>query len=259
MQTIVENIHGFTVRAEDGDVGNISTLYIDEDTWAVRYLVVDVGNWLASDEVLLAPTSVTDIDFEEEVLFVALSKDQVKNSPKASREKPVSRQYELALHDYYNWQPYWLDAPTYSAGLTAVRTPATLTYKPRSENEVVKPAVNADPHLRSTKELEGYHIHASDGEIGHIEAFLVDTDMWFVRYFVVDTRNWLPGKKVIVAPTWITLIQWADRDVIVDLTQDAIKNSPEFDGPIQIKRDYEQRLYDHYQRAVYWPDHEPVH
>lgn len=258
MQTIIQNIHGFSVKATDGDVGQVDTLYVDDETWAIRYLVVNVGNWLVANKVLLSPIAVTGVDANEETLSVALTKEEVKNSPDIDAEKPVSRQYESTLHDYYNWRPYWLDAPTYAGGLTAVRTPTTLTYKTRPENRMVTPAEDADPYLRSTSEMEGYSIHATDGSIGHIEEFLVDTDLWFVRYFVVDTRNWLPGKKVIIAPNWINLIHWANREVTVGLTQEAIKASPEFEEPIVIRRDYEQRLYDHYQRAVYWHELEPT-
>ncbi|MEZ4590092.1 MAG: PRC-barrel domain-containing protein [Chloroflexota bacterium] len=258
MQKMIQNIHGYTIQATDGDVGKVDTLYVDEETWAIRYLVVDVGNWFTTDKILLSPIAVNEVDTDNETISVALTKAQVKESPDVDTDKPVSRQYETALHDYYNWRPYWLDAPTYAGGLMAVRTPTTLTYQPRPETRVTTATDSGDPYLRSTSEMEGYHIHATDGEIGHIEAFLVDADLWFVRYFVVDTRNWLPGKKVIVAPNWINTIHWADRNVTVGLTKKAIKSSPEFEEPIVVNRDYEQRLYDHYQRAVYWRDMEQV-
>jgi len=51
--------------------------------------------------------------------------------------------------------------------------------------------------------ITGYHIHATDGEIGHVEDFMVDDEIWAIRFLVVATRNWLPGKKVILSPRWI--------------------------------------------------------
>jgi hypothetical protein len=33
---------------------------------------------------------------------------------------------------------------------------------------------NDDPHLRSTGAITGYHIHATGGEIGHVEDFLLE-------------------------------------------------------------------------------------
>lgn len=255
MQTMIQNIQGFTVQATDGEVGDVATLYFDEQTWAIRYLVVNVGNWLLPDQILLSPVTVTNVDREEETIFVSLTKEQVKNSPDMDTKRPVSRQYEVTLHDYYNWSPYWLHAPTYSDGLTAPRT-AVLEQKPKgtaSQTEV------SDPHLRSTKEVEGYHIHAVDGEIGHIETFLVDTDFWFIRYFVVDTKNWLPGRKVIAAPSWIKEINWKDREVSVQMTKGMIESSPEYKEEAMLDRAYERQLYDHYQAVAYWREAQSVH
>jgi hypothetical protein len=52
-----------------------------------------------------------------------------------------------------------------------------------------------DPHLRSTHQVTDYHIQAKDGEIGHVEDFIIDDETWAIRYLIVDTRNWWPGKK----------------------------------------------------------------
>lgn len=253
MQAVIQTIHGYTVQATDGEVGKVETLYFDDETWAIRYLVVNVGSWLLPDQILLAPVAVTNIDREDETIFVALTKEQVKNSPNIDEERPVSRQYEVTLHDHYNWSPYWLGAPAYSDGLTAPDT-AAIERQPKfaDETAVASQAAESDNHLRSTDEVEGYHIHAADGEIGHIEKFLVDTEFWFIRYLVIDTKNWLPGKKVIVAPDWIEEIKWVEREVSVNMTRESIEASPEYEGPITIDRAYEKRLHDHYHEAVYW-------
>jgi len=73
--------------------------------------------------------------------------------------------------------------------------------------------------------ITGYHIHATDGEIGHVEDFMVDDENWAIRFLVVANRNWLPGKKVILSPRWIKRVQWADSLVYFDLTRESVKNS----------------------------------
>jgi len=258
MQTIIQNIHGYTVQATDGEVGKVETLYFDDETWAIRYLVVNVGNWLLPNQIILSPVAVTTVDREEKTISVALTKEQVKNSPDIDTERPISRQYEVTLHDYYNWNPYWLHAPTYSGGLTTVNA-AALEQKSGTTRAVPSHAEETNNHLRSTDEVAGYHIHATDGEIGHIEKFLIDTDFWFIRYFVIDTKNWLPGKKVIVAPRWIKEINWAEREVFVNMTQDMIESSPEYKGETKVNREYERQLYGHYQKVVYWKDAQVTH
>ena len=74
--------------------------------------------------------------------------------------------------------------------------------------------------------IQGFHVHASDGHIGHVDDFLLDESSWQVRYLVVDTSNWLGGKWVAVSPSSVTHVEWAKQNVTVGLTRDEIKASP---------------------------------
>ncbi len=122
----------------------------------------------------------------------------------------------------------------------------------RPEEGAVMAEERGDPHLRSTKEVEGYYIRATDGEIGHVEDFVVDDEEWAIRYVVVDTRNWLPGRKVLVSPRWISHLSWPQKEVYVDLTRDETKSAPEWDPDAPLDRQYEMRLHEHYGRPPYW-------
>jgi len=62
----------------------------------------------------------------------------------------------------------------------------------------------------------------------------------------VDTQNWLPGRKVLVSPHWIKKIDWNEEKVYVNLSQESIKNSPQFDPDIPIKDDFENELFNYY-------------
>jgi hypothetical protein len=97
----------------------------------------------------------------------------------------------------------------------------------------------------------GYYIQACDGDIGHVEDFLVDDDVWTIRYMVVDTRNWWPGKKVLVSPWWITEVIWSTLRVRVNMDRETIKNSLPFDPTTRVDRAYEERLHDYYGRSKY--------
>ena len=100
--------------------------------------------------------------------------------------------------------------------------------------------------------MTGYHIQATDGEIGHAEDYLVDDQSWAIRYMVVDTTNWWAGKKVLVAPAWIGRVDWAQSNVHVILTRAQIQTSPEYDPTRPVERPYETRLYTHYKVPHYW-------
>jgi hypothetical protein len=80
-------------------------------------------------------------------------------------------------------------------------------------------------HLRSSRQVIGYHIQASDAGIGHVEDFLFDDDTWAIQYAVVDTRNWLPGKHVVIGTERIREVNWAERSVVVDMSREAVGNS----------------------------------
>jgi hypothetical protein len=83
--------------------------------------------------------------------------------------------------------------------------------------------------LHMTSKIRGLHLHATDGEIGHVDDFLFDEATWSIRYLVVDTSNWIGGRSVLVSPSVVTRIDWPDARIHVSLTRDAIKSSRSVD------------------------------
>ena len=106
--------------------------------------------------------------------------------------------------------------------------------------------------MRSTREVTNYYIEAADGEIGHIEDFVLDDADWAIRYIIVDTRNWWPGKRVLLSPQWISSVNWNESKAKVELPRDRIQQAPEYDMRRPITRDFEQRVHQHYNRPAYW-------
>ncbi len=174
---------------------------------------------------------------------VQLSREQVRGSPDISTQLPISRQKEMEYFAHYGWAYYG----TLPMEPTFIPMPATL-----DTDELAVPPEHAPPHLRSSREVMGYRIHASDGLLGHAEDFLVDDERWSFRYFVVDTRNWWPGKRVVLSPGWVETIQWDTQEVRVTLDRDAIRGAPEYDPAQPVNRAFEDRLYDYYGQPKYW-------
>ena len=106
--------------------------------------------------------------------------------------------------------------------------------------------------------MTGYHLQALDGEIGHIEDFVIDDETWAIRYLVVDTRNWWPGKKVLISPRWIERVSWSESKVFVKLSRETVKQSPDYRDEALPTRDYEDNLHRHYNRQGYWVDEPAV-
>jgi hypothetical protein len=99
-----------------------------------------------------------------------------------------------------------------------------------------------------------HHIQAKDGEIGHVEDFIIDNETWMIRYLIVDTLNWWDGKMVLISPRWIERVSWEDSKVFVKLSKTFIKQSPEYIEGSQLNREYEAALHQHYNFQGYWVD-----
>jgi len=245
---------GLTIAASDGDLGSVTDLYFDDLSWTIRYLVVDTGTWLPGRQVLISPLSVREVD---DKILVNLTRAQVQNSPPVEADKPVNRQQEEAIARYYDQRYYW-EGP-YRWGLLAYPgmppVPATPVPADGVTEEMAareRETPSGDPTLRSARDVTGYYIAAQDGEIGHVDDFLVEARAWAIRYLVVATRNWWPGKKVLISPEWIKTVSWADSQVQVDLRRDEIQNAPEYDASRPLDREYETRLIEHHNRRKYW-------
>lgn len=252
MKRSVSHLVGGTVRAKDGDLGRVEEFYFDDHKWIIRYMVVDTRRWLQGRQVLISTAASKRPIWKSRVFPVNLTKKQVRSSPSIDTDKPVSRQHEAELHDYYNWPVYW------GAGLepyAGVGYPVPTHFLPLATRERKTPFEKpADPNLRSTRQVTGYYIQATDGEIGHVQDFIVDDETWAIRYVVVNTQNWLPGKKVLVFPAWISRVSWDKSKVLVDLSRESVKNSPAFDPSKPVSRGYEERLFDYYGRSKYWEE-----
>ncbi len=238
---------GYAIEASDGKIGSVEDFLFDDRQWTIRWAVIDTGDWLPGRSVLLPPSQFARPDPDKRALKVALTRAQVENGPDISADPPVERQHEELLFNYYGWAPYW-QAGFASPGVTPPLIPPLYAAgaKPGAPREA-----EGDASLRSTSDVTGYYVHARDGDIGHVENFLVDNDNWAIRYLVIDTRNWWPGKKVLVSPHWVTDISWSERIVRFDMTRGRIKSSPEYD-PAAFDRSYEERLHAHYDMPSYW-------
>ena len=229
------------ILATDGEIGSLQEVYFDDRNWAIRYLVGKGGGWLPSREVLLAPAAVAEINDAQRMMKVALTKDQIRQAPPIEAAKPLSRDYEEAYFRHFQWAPYWEPGPTeWGSSVPYPETP------PLPIDTTLPADAPKNPHLRSSREITGYDIQATNGKIGHVEDLVVDDETWTVRYIEVDTRNWLPGKKVLLQMMRIDHISWVDRSVAVMLTRQAIESAPAYDPSKLITPSYEVQLFKHY-------------
>ena len=241
----LKTLRGYRLHAVDGTIGEVKECFFDDHHWAVRYLVADTGTWLTGRAVLISPHAIMGVDPDTRTIHVKLTKKQIEDSPALDADVPVTRQFEQAYYGHYGWPVYWGGPFMWGPFPDLERDPSKWGV---SEGGSSVP----DQHLLSTHDVTGYHIQASDGEVGHVDDFIVDDEAWALRYLVVNTSNWWPEKQVLIALSWVERVGWSEEKVFTHLSRSAIKLSAEYSGDLPPTRDYESQLHCHYDRPKYW-------
>jgi sporulation protein YlmC with PRC-barrel domain len=272
-----DELLGLDVNTTDGeDIGKVDDLIFDDREWRVRYLVVDVGNFLSERQVLISPEAGRQLDFENGALLVNLTRKQVEESPEIDTRKPLTQQRLVELHSHYGWG----DVPVYgavvppgagagttadaggTAGIGWFGVPVLGGWGPMRDSEEAKgeeilrergPSDTDAISLHGMDEVLSYRIRATDTFIGGVGDWLIDED-WFIRYLVVDTRRWLPSRDVLVPVAAVSDIDPFDSEVHVKLHSETIRESPEFDPDADepLNREWEERVFAHYGLNKYW-------
>lgn len=252
MFRVASEINGYAIAANDGPIGHVCDVLFDDETWMVRWVVVETGTWLSDRKVLLPPFTLGHLDAKRREFSVRLNRAQVKDSPDIDTDKSVSRQMEANVYDYYGWTPYWgtgfyMEGGGYIGG--AMGAPYIETGRPDKTVGAAK-RDGEDAHLRSIHAVTGYHIHASDGDIGHVQDFLMEVADWSIRYLVVDTTNWWAGKKVLISPHSVRQIEWSDRLVHINVDREKVKSSPGYEAPASVDQRYTRNFNNYYADVI---------
>jgi len=222
----VKHLYGSKLGASDGDIGHVKDFLFDDQSWVVRYLVADTGDWLSGRQVLISPHAFVSLDWTGKLLLLRLRRKQIENSPSIELHKPVSRQYEEAYYRYHGWPYYWEGSGLWGlSGFPILELPPTpLSGDPASASS--RAPESADAHLRSTQAVNGYHIEASGGTIGHICDFLMDARTWAIHQLVAKTGHRFSRSEVQIPTSQVGRISYDKSTVFVSLTSKAVEECP---------------------------------
>jgi len=220
---------GYTIHATDGILGKVEEFYFDDVSWAIRYMIVKTGGWLNHRSVLISVVALGKPDWMTQTFPVNLSCEQVRNSPDIDTESPVRRHHEIALHNHYQWPFYWDSTFPDTYGLPTIHRDEEFT-----GNMAMNGESTGDPHLQSTRFMLGNHIRTTDGDIGHVDDFIVDTESWTLDDLIVATGVWHFGKKVLIPMNLIRSINDVDQLVYLDCSREDIRNHHEFDPLLDV-------------------------
>lgn len=105
------DVTGYHIQAADGGIGHVDDFIIDDETWAIRYLVIDTRNWWPGKKVLISTKWIERVSWIESKVFVNLPSEAIKQSPEYTDETLLTGDYETSLHIHYNRRAYWVDDP----------------------------------------------------------------------------------------------------------------------------------------------------
>jgi len=102
-----KDVTGRTIEARDGEIGHVSDFVVDDEDWAIRYLIADTRNWWPGKKILIATQWIERICWEESKVFINLTREAVKGAPEYTEEALITRDYEEELHHHYLRERYW--------------------------------------------------------------------------------------------------------------------------------------------------------
>jgi uncharacterized protein YrrD len=248
MLIVGSSLVGYGIEAHDGELGTISDFLFDSRSWGFRWLVVETGSWFSERKVLIHPSAIENVDHGAGSLKLHLTRQEIQDSPGIAMDQPMSRQKEVLLYDYYGLDPLW-GMGLYDMDVLGGYIGPPRYFGPKDMNRAMAMAERLeddDTDLHSLAVLKGTHVHATDGNIGHVENIIIDDGSWDMRYLIINTSNWWMGKHVLISPYAVADISWANQQISLNVSQEKVKESPPWD-PIKMISDMEERgLHKHY-------------
>jgi sporulation protein YlmC with PRC-barrel domain len=98
----IKEVIGYHIDANDGEIGHVNDILVEDTDWSIHYLVVDTKNWWPGKKVLISPLSVREIRWTDRMVSLGVNRQMVKESPAYDPSIKVDPIYESAFHKHYD-------------------------------------------------------------------------------------------------------------------------------------------------------------
>ncbi|WP_291010593.1 PRC-barrel domain-containing protein [Hydrogenophaga sp.] len=268
MLCITQDLLSLAIVATDstsgGPIGEVKDLCFDDAAWAIRHLVVKTGSWLSGHQVLISPMAAGKPDWTDKWLPTPLGRAQFEKRPDIDPAMTLTQPQETGRIGVdsrpHGWKGLggWNGEEHRATGLPGEvgGGPATATREApdTAPFRTVPGEHHTVPQLRSGKAMVGYHIQATDGEVGQVRDMLVDDANWSIRYLLVSNNSWWLGHDVLLAPAWVQHVDCVERCITVKMSRDALKQALWYDAKMPLTREMEIAVYQNHGRSGYWTD-----
>jgi sporulation protein YlmC with PRC-barrel domain len=215
-----KSLMGYTIETTDGETGKVCDILLNERTGKIKHLVLKLGLWTLGREILIPPKDLARPNDALRHVRVSAPREQLFRYPDIEDDMPVSMQQKMRIHDFYRWDAsaYWGDIHPW----LPLNLPVTAMEKKQMRN-IEK---HWDRHLHSTKEILHYHVRTSSEDIGQLQDILIDDSRWKIEFLVIKSSDGPVKQASIVASRWIKEINWAKRNVLIDISQNGVVQNP---------------------------------
>jgi len=106
-----QEVSGYNIHAADGMIGHVVDFIVDDESWAIRYLIINTHNWWPGKKLLISPQWIDLVSWSEKKVFTKLSRESIKQAPEYTEESLLTRDFESALYIHYKREGYWAEEP----------------------------------------------------------------------------------------------------------------------------------------------------
>lgn len=226
MLGLVSELLECNIEAIDGKMGKVKDIYIDDQSWTIRYAQIDTWKTLPGRRVLLSPSCFRTIDFKNKLLNIDLDKETVRKSPNFAEKTGLTQETEERLADYYGWTKYWTGNMVWGTGGKAVMNPLDEKRQAEIKDPSISNPLGSVHALRSETEIAKFRVHAANGRLGKIIDMVFDLEKWSIKSFVIQLKYQEKSGLVLISPNEIVSIEWVEGDLYAGETLDELKERP---------------------------------
>jgi len=247
----LKELAGFSIQAQDGEIGKVSDFYFDDQEWVVRHLIDKTGFGLLGRQTLITPDVIEMINLDARKLTVSLIREQIENGPTRSQEKPLARDVAKQKAAGQSADRYVSGASAGDETIYAV-APAVQPKVIPIKREMAQDVTSDEPNLHSSNDVIGYRISTNNGLIGQIVDLFIDDETWAIQYLVISSKKELDNKRILIAPESIDWISWKQKSVSVSLEKEKIKDCPNFNLTMPVLNDQRDLMYEQFECVHLW-------
>lgn len=107
------DVTGYHVQAKDEEIGHVEDFIIDDDTWTIRYLIINTQHFWPGKKILISSRWIDHIVWSDSKVFVDLLGETIRQSPEYTDLSLLNQEYEKELHMHYKQPVYWDDTSTF--------------------------------------------------------------------------------------------------------------------------------------------------